>query len=101
MADEDIHLPAVRPQHGLYAKSPGVLTDRARKVGRLVRKMRDLCPWFEESDVPACKAWAELEVLGSLVFAAIMAGDDLLNAKGEPKKLLDTYRALRLAQLSH
>ena len=98
MADDSNSLPAVR--HGLYAKSPRVLAARARKVGRLVRRMRDLCPWFEDSDVPACKAWAELQVVGDRILTAVMSGD-ITNSKGEPKRLIDVHRAIRLAQLSY
>jgi hypothetical protein len=98
MADDELKAPALR--HGAYARSPRALKARSRKVGWLVRKMRTVCPWFEESDLPACRAWAEMEVVASRVFAAIVEGD-ILNAKGEPKRLLDIHRAIRLAQLSY
>lgn len=56
--------------------------------------------WLEESDLPACRAWAELEILSASVFTALTA-DGLLNADGEPRKLLTEFRQLRQSQLAY
>ena len=73
---------------------------RHRKVRRLVEKMRTAMPWLETSDLPACRAWAELEILGANAFSELLTMG-LLNAKGEPRRLLTDYRQLRQVQLSY
>jgi hypothetical protein len=73
---------------------------RHRKVRRLVEKMRSEMPWLERSDLPACRAWAELEILGANAFSELL-GTGLLNAEGEPRRLLTDYRQLRQIQLSY
>lgn len=57
-------------------------------------------PWLEASDLPACRAWAELEILSASVFTALTT-DGFANAEGEPRKLLTEYRQLRQAQLAY
>lgn len=57
-------------------------------------------PWLEQSDLPACRAWAELEILSATVFAALTT-DGLTNAEGEPRRLLSEFRQLRQAQLAY
>ena len=85
---------------GIYARSPSALVVRARKVRRLVERLRRTMPWLEESDLPACRAWAELEILSASVFTALTA-DGLVNAEGEPRKLLTEFRQLRQSQLAY
>lgn len=85
---------------GLYAKGANVLGIRHRKVRRLVEKMRAQMPWLESSDLPACRAWAELEILGACAFSELM-GAGLLNAEDEPRRLLTDFRQLRQVQLSY
>ncbi len=58
---------------GLYAKSPKALAIRSRKIGRLVERLRRTMPWLEPSDLPACRAWAEREILSAGAFAALTA----------------------------
>lgn len=85
---------------GLYARSSSALAIRARKVRRLVERLRVTMPWLEPSDLPACRAWAELEVLSASAFAALTT-DGLTNAEGEPRRLLSEFRQLRQAQLAY
>src|ERR1039457_5541721 len=54
---------------GLYVKAPSGMRLRHRKIRRLVEKMRTEMPWIEPSDLPACRAWAELEILGACAFS--------------------------------
>lgn len=82
---------------GLYVKSPNGLKLRDRRVQRLVRKMTVAMPWLEPTDIPACRAWAEFEVLAGQVYAALRAMG-VVNAKGEGRRLLHDYRLLRQAQ---
>ena len=89
------------PKHGrsgLYVKAAPGIKLRDRKVSRLVRKMRTVMPWLEPADLPAARAWAELEYLAGQVYAVLRIGS-VVNAKGEGKRLLDDYRKLRQAQL--
>lgn len=85
---------------GFYVKSASGLRVRHRKVRRLVEKMQTEMPWLESSDLPACRAWAELEILGASAFCELVDGG-LLNAEGEPRRLLTDFRQLRQVQLSY
>jgi hypothetical protein len=82
---------------GLYVKAAPGLKLRDRKVTRMVRRMRGVMHWIEDSDLPACRAWAELEVLAGQVYAALRVLG-VLNGKGEGRRLLDDYRKLRQTQ---
>jgi hypothetical protein len=84
----------------LYSRSPSALKIRARKVRRLVERLRQTMPWLEPSDIPACRAWAELEILSAGVFAALTT-DGFTNNEGEPRRLLSEFRQLRQAQLAY
>ena len=82
----------------LYAASNNALEQRHEKVRYLVRKMRRAMHWLEDSDLPACRAWAEFEILGSIVFNEL-ANNGPLNCERESWRLLDDFRKLRVAQL--
>jgi len=85
---------------GLYVRAESGLRLRSRKVRRLTRKMQVAMPWLSPSDLPACRAWAELEILGAHVFADL-ATKGITTDKGEPRRLLSEYRQLRQTQLSY
>jgi hypothetical protein len=85
---------------GLYMKSANGLKLRHRRVRRLVEKIRDALPWLEASDVPAARAWAELEILAANAFAELIT-NGLTNDQGEPRRLLTEFRQLRQAQLAY
>jgi hypothetical protein len=76
---------------GLYATSADAMRIRAQRVRRLVRKMRAVMPWIEESDLPACRAWAEMEILSAMAFAELHL-NRVTNAEGEPRRLLTDFR---------
>ena len=59
---------------------------------RLVSKLRAALPWLKPSDLPAARAWCEIEVLGRLGFTT---------GQGEPRRLLTEYRQLRSTQLGY
>jgi hypothetical protein len=86
--------------HGLYVKARNGLKLRSRKVRILVQKMRASMHWLEDSDLPACRAWAELEILGSTAFAELQM-NGITNDAGEPRRLLTDYRQIRQAQLAY
>src|SRR5215469_888818 len=96
----DVSRATERARTGLYSRSTEVLRIRARKVRRLVQQMRVTMPWIDRSDLPACRAWAELEILSSTVFVELCS-NGVTNARGEPRRLLAEYRQLRQAQLSY
>jgi len=85
--------------HGLYVKSANGLKLRHRRVRRLVAKMHAAMAWLAPADLPACRAWAELEILGARAFAELEE-NGLTNAAGEPRRLLGEFRQLRQAQLA-
>jgi hypothetical protein len=84
---------------GLYVRAQPGLKLRDKKVERLARKMRTVMLWLEESDLPTCRAWAELEVLSSRVYAELRDGG-VINGEGEARRLLDDYRKLRQTQVT-
>jgi hypothetical protein len=57
-------------------------------------------PWLTRADGPAMKRWAELEVLSATVFAWLLKLN-VLNSKGEPRRLLSEHRQLKIAQLQY
>jgi hypothetical protein len=85
-------------QTGLYAASKNVLGPRSQRIRYLVRLLRKRMPWLEESDLPACRAWAELEILGAIVFTEL-ASNGPLTPEREGRRLLDDYRRMRSTQL--
>jgi hypothetical protein len=66
-------------------------------VTRLVKKMRDVMPWIEQADIPAARAWAEMEYLAGQVYAVLRAMHPVI-PDGEARRLLDDYRKLRQTQ---
>jgi hypothetical protein len=82
---------------GLYVRARPGLRLRDKKVERLVRKMRTAMYWLESADLPACRAWAELEYLSGQVYAVLRAMG-VQNSQGESRRLLDDYRKLRQTQ---
>jgi hypothetical protein len=85
---------------GLYIRSAKGLAVRDRKVQRLVRKMLAVMPWLTESDVPTCRGWAQLEILGDHAFS-ILRTIGIIDRQGDPKRLLTDWRQLKLAQLAY
>jgi len=86
--------------HGLYVRSKKGVRLRDLTVWRLARKMRSAMPWLEDSDLPACRSWAQLDVLASKVYAELR-DHGFTNGEGEPRRLLTEFRQLRLAQLAY
>ena len=75
---------------------------RDRKVQRLVRVMRRVMPWLRESDIPAARAWAQLEILSDLAFTHLRREGILQTTgenAGEPRRLLADFRSLRSVQI--
>jgi hypothetical protein len=90
---------ALRPQTWSLRKGSKRYQATSRKVQRLVERLRGVMPWLEQSDLPACRAWAELEILSTTVFAELHR-NGILNTEGEPRRLLGEFRQLRQAQLA-
>jgi hypothetical protein len=56
---------------GLYVKSKNGLKLRDEPVRRLVRRMREALPWLQDSDMATCRDWAQLEILGAMIYAEL------------------------------
>jgi hypothetical protein len=89
--------------HGAYAKSPTAMQVRSRKVGRLVRSMRVRMPYLTEQDIPCCRGWAEAELIGAALFAAIMKGGAIHTKDGDiaARRVVDDWRKIKMLQLSY
>lgn len=91
-------------RHGLYAKAGSALKLRSRRVRRLTQKVRQVCPWLEDSDMPTVRAWCELEIIGAAIFTTLETGG-ITTGLGEgdpkPRRLLAEYRALKQTQLQY
>jgi hypothetical protein len=85
---------------GLYVKAENGRRLRDRKVRRLVAKMKAAMSWLAPSDDPACRAWAECEILASHVFGDLVR-NGLTTDQDEPRRLLSEYRGLRSLQLAY
>jgi hypothetical protein len=59
--------------------------------------MRQVMPWIEPADWPACRAWAEMEFLAGQAYAALR-GFGVLNREGEARRLFHDYRQMRQTQ---
>jgi hypothetical protein len=84
---------------GLYVALKRGVAVRGRRVYRLLGRMRTLCPWLAESDGPACRAWAEMEISAAVIYGRLRY-EGAVTSAGEPRRLLGEYRSIRAAQLS-
>lgn len=89
-----------RVSHGLFVKAESGRRLRDRRVRRLVARVRASMTWLMDSDVPAVRAWSELEIIGASVFADLVM-NGLTNSQGDPRRLLGEYRMLRQTQLAY
>jgi len=92
--------PATTPAHGqhLFVRSQ-YRRVRPQAVRRLVAKVREVCPWLTEADVPLARSWSQLELLSDEVFCRLYR-DGIVTEKGEPKALVNTLRQLRNTQIA-
>lgn len=95
---------AARNPRGLSGSSARAVRLRNARTQRTVRRMQKLMPWIEPSDMPAVRAWAELELIGACVFDELMQrGLFTQPRKGKPggavSPLLAELRNIRRAQL--
>jgi hypothetical protein len=89
-----------RLRHGLFVQSATALRLRERAVHRLVQRAKPVMPWLGKADFPTLRSWAELEILGSQLFANL-TGEGPLRKDGEPRRLLAEYRLLKHTQLQY
>ena len=73
--------PARRPARTL-GQGASALRLRARKVAKLVERLRTVAPWIEGSDLPCARSWAELEILGAACFRELVE-KGVLNSEGQ------------------
>jgi hypothetical protein len=76
---------------------------RARKVSRLVNRMRELLPYLTEQDVPCCRGWAEVELIGAALFAAIMKDGAIHTTDGDiaARRVVNDWRQIKMLQLAY
>src|SRR5262249_54544890 len=92
-------------RHSLYVKSKNGKQLRHERVRRLVNKMQAACPWVAESDLPAARAWAEMEILAGQVYWALKMAGPINYQRGavdgdlRARRLLEDFRLLRQSQL--
>jgi hypothetical protein len=85
------------PQPGLRVQSERGLRITDHHVRRLLRKLREVCPWVEDSDGIIARRFCELEVIVSQVYAAIRE-KGAFKADGEVRGLIDVHRRLTQTQ---
>jgi hypothetical protein len=92
-----------RVQSGAYAKKTASQV-RASKIRRTIEYLRKVCPWLQQSDLPALRMYAELEIIGVQLFAALVDADGTfkVTSTGDDgqviaKRLIDDHRKNRLA----
>jgi len=89
--------PALGSNSGLRNEAPiATITE----VQRLVRSMRIAMPWLEDSDGPAYRAWAQMEILADTAFA-VLQQLFIVGKNGEPRRLLTDFGQLRQARLAY
>jgi hypothetical protein len=87
-------------KHGLYVRAAPTIRLRDKKVARLVRTMRNVLLHITEADIPACRAWAQLELVCDQLYAFLRAAG-IFNSKGEAKRLIHDLRQMRQTQLTY
>jgi hypothetical protein len=55
---------------------------------------------LEKSDRPACRAWCELEIIGTMMFTNLTR-EGILLPTGEARRLVDNFRQLKQSQLMY
>lgn len=95
------NLPARKPQisTGIYAVSKKSRRLRDAQTRYVMRKVRILCPFIRPEDIWIARRFAELEYLASRCYAALR-DSEIVNGKGESKRLLTDYRRLVQTQLA-
>ena len=85
-------LPKIK--HGLYIRSTAGKQLRDQKVARLVNRMRSVMHWLQDSDLPTCRGWAQLEILSTEAYGHLR-DKGLLNAETQEPRRLVSARATR------
>jgi hypothetical protein len=92
---------------GVFERSAKRLAKRDEKVRRLLRRLRDECPWIQGGDVVIARRFCELEVIISQIFGAmskmLRAEENGLlyrdkNGDLVPRGLIEAHRKLAQTQ---
>ncbi len=97
---DDSALANTRTIRGLSIRVKHDARVRDQRVRLIVWKLRRICPWINDSDVPTCRAWAQLNLMADLCYARLK-NEGFTTDSGEPKRLMAEYRALRSAELQY
>lgn len=85
---------------GLYSRIKRDVKVRDHRVRYLVWRLRKMCPWIGESDLPAARSWAQLSILAEVAYARLR-DEGMATPSGEPKRLVAEFRALKAAELAY
>jgi len=90
-------VPSLRQNNrtGVYARSPKATRLRDNQVRFYVRKLRSQCPWLQKQDSFLVIQFCRLQLLSDRVYSALRESE-LINGKGESKRLLQDFRRLAL-----
>jgi hypothetical protein len=69
---------------GLYSRLKKAGPVRDHRVRYLVWRLRKICPWIGESDLPAARAWAQLNILSEVAYARLR-DEGMTTAGGDPE----------------
>ena len=72
---------------------------RNQRTRYLVARMRREMPWVEPVDLPAMRAWAELEIISACIFSELLEFG-IKTPNGEPDRMLAELRNTRRVQLA-
>ncbi len=93
------NLPAKNAKTNLYARSKKAIRRRDLQTRYFVNKLLAVAPWIEAQDRMLLRRFVQLATLGDRVYAA-MRDSEIINGRGESKRLLQDFRRLALAEAS-
>ncbi len=96
-------LPARRENSrtGVYRRSKNALAIRHVKTQYMVRRMKMVMPWLLPSDMPALRAFCELEYFCAAISNALDKGKSLFDPDGNVRRLGHDYRIFRQSQMAY
>jgi hypothetical protein len=87
-------------KHGFHMVNQDSVRERNEQVRNMENRMIEAMPWLEKSDRPACRAWCELEIIGTMMFTNLTR-EGILLPTGEARRLVDNFRQLKQSQLMY
>jgi phage terminase small subunit len=88
-----------RTDRWFYSRSARAVKLRSRRVRPMVKRIRDACPWIENSDLPTLRGYCDLELIGAALMADILENGVL--QEGVPRPIIDAVMRVRRTQLGY